>query len=75
MVKISQRHIKQWLITAPSDLAEQDRIADFLDLHTSQLDDLVSRVNDHRSLLAEYRQALISAAVTGKIDVSREAMA
>lgn len=54
-------------------LAEQRAIAAFLDRETSKIDALISKVRDGIELLKEYRTALISAAVTGKIDVREEA--
>lgn len=51
---------------------EQIAIADFLDSVTLKLDDLVAKAAAAIDRLTEYRQALITAAVTGKIDV-REA--
>ena len=53
-------------------LPEQRSIAAFLDRETSRIDDLIAKVNDSVELLREYRTALISAAVTGKIDVREE---
>ena len=53
---------------APS-LGEQQAIAAFLDEHTEQIDVLGSRVEAAIERLQEYRTALITAAVTGKIDV------
>ena len=50
-------------------LAEQERIADFLDHETSRIDALVAKVREAIDRLQELRTALISAAVTGKIDV------
>ena len=49
--------------------AEQQRIADHLDRETSKLDALIGKVREVIGRLQEYRTALISAAVTGKIDV------
>ena len=43
-----------------------------LDARLERLDCLLKRVRTHIDLLREYRQALISAAVTGKIDVTKE---
>ena len=51
---------------------EQDRIVDFLDHKTQQIDDLISTEQQKIELLKEYRQSLISEAVTGKIDVRNE---
>jgi len=51
---------------------EQDKIVTFLDFETQQVDVMIKKVNSSISLLQEYRTALISAAVTGKIDVRKE---
>ena len=48
---------------------EQQAIADFLDHETSKLDALVAKIQTAIDRLQEYRTALITAAVTGKIDV------
>lgn len=50
-------------------VAEQRAIVDYLDRETSRIDTLVSRVEAAIQRLREYRAALITAAVTGKIDV------
>ncbi len=42
---------------------------DYLDRETTKLDALVAKVRDAIDRLKELRTALISAAVTGKIDV------
>jgi len=49
--------------------AEQRAIAAFLDRETARIDALVAKVRDAIDRLRELRTALISAAVTGKIDV------
>jgi type I restriction enzyme, S subunit len=54
----------------PSD--EQNAIASFLDQETARLEALIAKVRQHIERLREYRTALISAAVTGKIDVRGE---
>ena len=51
----------------PSD--EQSAIATFLDLETAKIDALIAEQNRLIRLLQERRSALISAAVTGQIDV------
>ena len=48
---------------------EQRAIADFLDRETSGIDQMVSTVEAAIERLQEYRCSLITAAVTGKIDV------
>ena len=52
---------------------EQDKIANFLDHETTHIDQLVAKVETAIERLQEYRSALITAAVTGKIDVRGEA--
>ena len=51
---------------------EQVQIADFLNSKTQQIDELISTEQRKIELLKEYRQSLISEAVTGKIDVRNE---
>ena len=51
---------------------EQTQIANFLDQKTKQIDKLISAEHRKIQLLKEYRQSLISEAVTGKIDVRNE---
>ena len=48
---------------------EQKQIHNFLQKETAQLDDIISKSQSQVNLLQEKRQALITAAVTGKIDV------
>jgi type I restriction enzyme S subunit len=52
--------------------AEQHNISAFLDRETEGIDVLIEKVEKSISLLREYRTALISTAVTGKIDVREE---
>lgn len=51
---------------------EQKRIVKHIELRVPKLDALIARVRQGIDLLREYRTALISAAVTGKIDVRQE---
>ena len=53
-------------------LVEQTQIANFLDHKTTQIDELRSTEEQTIKLLKEFRQSLISAVVTGKIDVRNE---
>ncbi len=53
--------------------AEQEAIATLLDRETARIDALVTKIRDAIERLKELRTALISAAVTGKIDVREEA--
>ncbi len=54
-------------------LHEQRAIAEYLDRETAKINELVEKVGRAVELLRELRTALISAAVTGRIDVRAEA--
>ena len=51
---------------------EQARIASEAIRRTERVDQIVEQVGTQLERLQEYRQALITAAVTGQIDVSSE---
>jgi len=68
---ISPEQIYNFVIPIPP-LSEQQAIAAYLDEQTTQFDTLIAEARRGIELLKERRTALISAAVTGKIDV-REA--
>ncbi|MFM6137125.1 MAG: restriction endonuclease subunit S [Sphaerospermopsis kisseleviana] len=52
-------------------LDEQEKIARFLDQKTAQIDEQKTKIQQAIDLLKEYRTALITNAVTGKIDVRK----
>ncbi len=54
-------------------LQEQKRIVEFLNVSVSKIDRLIATTNRSIELLKEKRSALITAAVTGKIDVRNAA--
>lgn len=66
---LSAERVRSLPIDLPP-LKEQRRIADFLDAETTRLDALVSSIERQLELLAERRQTLITAAVTGHVDVT-----
>jgi restriction endonuclease S subunit len=51
---------------------ERRAITDYLDRETAKIDALIRKAQTMIDRLQEYRTALISAAVTGKIDVREE---
>jgi type I restriction enzyme S subunit len=57
-------------IVPPSD--EQKDIVDFIEKETAHIDSIISKSEKEIELLQEYRTALISEVVTGKIDVREE---
>jgi len=58
-------------LTVPP-LEEQTAIATYLDKKTAQIDALIAKTRKQIKLLQEYRTALISSVVTGKVDVREE---
>jgi type I restriction enzyme, S subunit len=60
-------------IIAASSLNEQEIIAEYLDRKTAEIDRQKAKVKEAIDLLKEYRTALITNAVTGKIDVRQVA--
>lgn len=60
--------LKNFAIPLPPR-SEQQAIAEFLDDKTEKIDALIDELNKQLDELAEYRQAVISEAVTGKVDV------
>ena len=61
------------LTTPVPPVLEQDQIVAFVRKETAVVDALIAKVRQAIDLLKEFRTALISAAVTGKIDVRKEA--
>lgn len=59
--------IKIWFYLPEKE--EQQAIASYLDKKTAEIDSLVTTIKKQMAFLKEYRQSLITAAVTGKIDV------
>lgn len=56
-----------WICLPPGE--EQETIAAYLDRETAKIDGMIAKVETAIERLQEYRTALITAAVTGKIDV------
>ncbi|MGA8351454.1 MAG: restriction endonuclease subunit S [Isosphaeraceae bacterium] len=69
---LNRNHVHPLIVRWP-DVESQRRIAEYLDRASGTVDPLIAKVNETISRLREYRTALISAAVTGKIDVRGEA--
>jgi len=65
---LDQEEIADILLALP-EVKEQQLISSFLDRETAWIDGLVAKVEAAIDRLQEYRTALITTAVTGKIDV------
>jgi len=61
-------HVKKVKLPLP-DLAEQAKIADYVTRTTTRIDTLIAKIERSIELLREHRTALITAAVTGKLDL------
>lgn len=71
MVHITRGELGKISIPLMPD-TEQRAIATYIDQETSKIDTAIGKVQDAIDRLREFRSALISAAVTGKIDVQEE---
>ncbi|MFP3423113.1 hypothetical protein R0K19_27485, partial [Bacillus sp. SIMBA_161] len=65
-------HVRKVRLPKPP-LAEQAVIADHIERETARIDALIAKTERSIELLKEKRAALITAAVTGKIDVRNAA--
>jgi len=68
MQNLSQEQFRSFTLTSPP-VIEQGNIVSFLNEMTGHIDELINQTAHALELLKERRAALISAAVTGKIDV------
>ena len=68
MPRVSWGFIANLQIAMPNN-NEQRTISDYLDRKTTKIDQTTSKIEKQIDLLKEFRTALISKAVTGKIDV------
>ncbi len=71
---LTQQQIGDAVICHPPQ-PEQIAISTYLDTEMTKLDALVAKVDEAVERLQEYRSALITSAVTGKIDVRKEIQA
>lgn len=74
MPKINREKLNELMLPVPP-LLEQIIIAEYITNETIKFDELVATANSAITLLKERRAALISAAVTGKIDVRAQSKA
>lgn len=65
---LNQDDLRKLVIPIPS-IKEQEEIVNYLDKETQRIDEMSKTTTDIITKLQEYRSALITQAVTGKIDV------
>jgi type I restriction enzyme S subunit len=68
LASISSSNIQEWPVVMPPD-TERQIILQVVQDETTKIDMLITKVKSAIDLLKEHRTSLISAAVTGKIDV------
>lgn len=68
MPRITLEKLGNFIGITPS-INEQQAIAEFLDEKTSKIDALINELSKQLDELAEYKKAVISEAVTGKVDL------
>lgn len=68
MLRISRTNLSRLYVTKPP-LDTQHRIADYLDKKATEIDNLITDITMQIEKLKEYRQAIISEAVTGKVEI------
>ncbi|MDB9344633.1 restriction endonuclease subunit S [Nodularia spumigena CS-586/05] len=73
MPKVNRETLGGFPILVPP-LKEQQKIAEYLDQKTTQIDQQKAKIKEAIELLKEYRTSLITNAVTGKIDVREVAI-
>jgi type I restriction enzyme S subunit len=67
--KLNKEDIRSIDLIFPPSVEEQNEILDYIKQETSKIETLISKYQKQIELMQEYRTALISQAVTGKIDV------
>lgn len=68
-VGLRQEDVRRTTVEMPENMSEQQQIARKLEEQSTYTEAILSELDALRRLLAERRQALISAAVTGQLDV------
>lgn len=70
--RVTNSFIQNFFISFPTKLEEQDEIVHQIKLKQSSMDELIEKSKTQITFLKEYRTALISEAVTGKIDLRNQ---
>ncbi len=71
MPKVNRESLNGFLVVVPPQ-REQEEIISYINHETVRIDTLIAKIHEGIEKLKEYRTALISATVTGKIDVRNE---
>lgn len=69
IVHIYSKQLREIIVPIPP-IVEQEKIAEFLEIRTTQIDKQINLLKDEIELFAEYKTSLINETVTGKIKVT-----
>lgn len=67
-LELATSSLKNFIVQFPP-IFEQKEIANYIEKESKKIDDVISNIEDELKLLDEYKQSIISSAVTGKIKV------
>ncbi len=70
-IELSREKLRDLIVVLPP-IEEQERVVAYVTERNYKIDSFISKIEKSIELLKEYRSALITAAVTGKIDVREE---
>ncbi len=70
--RVPNEFIENYFVCYPKDKNEQNEISSFIHQKITKIDQTITKIEKQIDLLKEFRTALISEAVTGKIDVRDE---
>ena len=71
--KLTQEALMSIQLFEPS-VSEQNEIYEFINLESQRMNSLISKTQQEINLLKEYKTALISEVVTGKVDVREDVL-
>jgi type I restriction enzyme S subunit len=69
-IELSKQGLEDIYVVDIPTLKEQNKIANYLDKKTLQIDTLISKIQEQIELLKKAKQKLITEVATGKIDVT-----
>ena len=69
-INLKMEKVNNFSIVIPSTKKEQQKIADFLDVKTTTIDNIVNNIKTQITTLKELRKTLINEVVTGKVKVT-----
>lgn len=69
---MTQGHLNEIKFAVPNNIDEQIKVANYIKAKTTEINDVIFKTKQEIELMQEYKTALISEVVTGKVDVREE---